>query len=357
MLLAIGNILREARTRRGLTIAQVAQDTRISARFLEALEAETFAVLPAPVYVRGFIRSYANYLRVEPGPLLAELPSLVPGDVGPDLFVPGPATGRGPGPVNDPFQATRGRAAAAPGPVRGNLRRPTASEAPYDGAPHGDNIYARGRGSGVLVEREIPDDAGPRARVAAFAVAGVVALLFVAVVGSLLASSGDDGPPGAAPGGQSPAASGGRTVVPVGSPTATRTVMPAVTGTTTPGTPGATATTAPGDTNPAPTTAPGTPTSAPSTATSTPAPPTATRPPPTPTPVPTIAPHASGFGECRLVQPGVYDCGEKPWSVVCAPNGWFVDVDADSPHGWPRRPANSNSEVFDLGAACTNGTF
>ena len=52
--------LRSARIQRGLSIEQVAQDTRISARFLEALEDEAFQELPAPVYVRGFLRSYGN---------------------------------------------------------------------------------------------------------------------------------------------------------------------------------------------------------------------------------------------------------------------------------------------------------
>src|SRR6185503_1404785 len=69
----IGESLRSTRERRGLSIDQVALETRISPRFLEALEAEQFAELPAPVYVRGFLRSYANYLRIEPEPLLEQL--------------------------------------------------------------------------------------------------------------------------------------------------------------------------------------------------------------------------------------------------------------------------------------------
>ena len=69
----IGEALRSTRERRGLSIAEVAQDTRISPRFLEALEAEQFDELPAPVYVRGFIRSYASYLKIESQPLLDQL--------------------------------------------------------------------------------------------------------------------------------------------------------------------------------------------------------------------------------------------------------------------------------------------
>src|SRR6188768_730254 len=70
----IGEALSSSRERRGLSIDQVAQDTRISPRFLEALEAEQFQELPAPVYVRGFLRSYATYLGLEPQELLDELP-------------------------------------------------------------------------------------------------------------------------------------------------------------------------------------------------------------------------------------------------------------------------------------------
>ncbi|MGD9934815.1 MAG: helix-turn-helix domain-containing protein, partial [Dehalococcoidia bacterium] len=70
---SVGSTLRLAREQRGLTIEQVAQDTRISQRFLEAIERDEFDALPAPVYVRGFIRSYSSYLRLDAAPLLAEL--------------------------------------------------------------------------------------------------------------------------------------------------------------------------------------------------------------------------------------------------------------------------------------------
>mgnify|MGYP002682430424 CR=1 FL=1 len=82
----IGEALRSTREHRGLSIDQVAQDTRISPRFLEALEAEQFNELPAPVYVRGFLRSYANYLKLEPQPLLDRL-------IGGDVAMPGGAGG------------------------------------------------------------------------------------------------------------------------------------------------------------------------------------------------------------------------------------------------------------------------
>lgn len=58
----IGTMLRDARLHRGLTIAEAASDTRINPAYLEALEAERWELMPAPVYAKGFFRSYARYL-------------------------------------------------------------------------------------------------------------------------------------------------------------------------------------------------------------------------------------------------------------------------------------------------------
>lgn len=100
----IGRTLRNARAERGLSIDQVAAETRISGRFLQALEEEAFDELPAPVYVRGFLRSYANFLRIDPDPLLAELAAGGgPPVAGPDGFVGGPRQPVRSAPRNDPF--------------------------------------------------------------------------------------------------------------------------------------------------------------------------------------------------------------------------------------------------------------
>jgi transcriptional regulator with XRE-family HTH domain len=58
--------LREARRARGLSIADVERDIRINRIYIEAIEAEEFRLLPAPVYARGFIRAYARYLGLDP---------------------------------------------------------------------------------------------------------------------------------------------------------------------------------------------------------------------------------------------------------------------------------------------------
>jgi cytoskeletal protein RodZ len=56
----LGSYLRELRLARGLTLAEVARTTRVSQRHLEALEADAFQALPAPVFTRGFIRAYCQ---------------------------------------------------------------------------------------------------------------------------------------------------------------------------------------------------------------------------------------------------------------------------------------------------------
>jgi hypothetical protein len=61
----LGSSLHEARVRRGLELAQVAAETRIRTRYLQALEDERFELLPGSVYAKGFLRAYADYLGLE----------------------------------------------------------------------------------------------------------------------------------------------------------------------------------------------------------------------------------------------------------------------------------------------------
>jgi len=68
-----GSLLKEAREARGLSLEEVAAATRVRVPYLEALEADALNQLPAPVYARGYLRSYANLLELEPEPLVASL--------------------------------------------------------------------------------------------------------------------------------------------------------------------------------------------------------------------------------------------------------------------------------------------
>jgi cytoskeleton protein RodZ len=64
-LFEIGNSLREARLRQALDFPQIEQATKIRSKYLRALEEEQFEVLPAQTYVKGFLRSYAEYLGLD----------------------------------------------------------------------------------------------------------------------------------------------------------------------------------------------------------------------------------------------------------------------------------------------------
>ncbi len=61
----IGNSLREARVRRGIDFAQAELATKIRGKYLRALEDEQFALLPAQTSVKGFLRTYAEYLGLD----------------------------------------------------------------------------------------------------------------------------------------------------------------------------------------------------------------------------------------------------------------------------------------------------
>jgi cytoskeleton protein RodZ len=61
----IGDSLHEARTRRGLSAADVQKAIRIRERYLTALEEERWDMLPGEAYTKGFLRTYAEYLGLD----------------------------------------------------------------------------------------------------------------------------------------------------------------------------------------------------------------------------------------------------------------------------------------------------
>src|SRR5437868_8641485 len=73
--MTIGAVLAAKRGERGLSIEQVEAATRVRADHLRAMEADHFDTLPAPVYAKGYLRTYATYLDLDPEELLAALPS------------------------------------------------------------------------------------------------------------------------------------------------------------------------------------------------------------------------------------------------------------------------------------------
>ncbi|MDQ3646139.1 MAG: DUF4115 domain-containing protein [Actinomycetota bacterium] len=67
----LGDYLRAVRRERKVSIERAAEETRIRADFLMRMESDEFDFL-APAYVRGFLRTYARFLDVSPGPLIEE---------------------------------------------------------------------------------------------------------------------------------------------------------------------------------------------------------------------------------------------------------------------------------------------
>src|SRR5215208_3299318 len=61
----IGNSLREARLRRRVDFGEAEQATKIRGKYLRALEDEEFGLLPSQTYVKGFLRTYADYLGLD----------------------------------------------------------------------------------------------------------------------------------------------------------------------------------------------------------------------------------------------------------------------------------------------------
>ena len=63
---AFGSWLRQQRELREITLREISDATKISLRYLEALEEERFDLLPATLFARGFLRQYARYVGLDP---------------------------------------------------------------------------------------------------------------------------------------------------------------------------------------------------------------------------------------------------------------------------------------------------
>ena len=68
----IGSSLREARLRQELDFPELEARTKIRPKYLRALEDERFDILPAPTYIKGFLRSYAEALGLDGQPFVDE---------------------------------------------------------------------------------------------------------------------------------------------------------------------------------------------------------------------------------------------------------------------------------------------
>lgn len=75
--LPFGEELRRQREMRDVSVREISETTKISTRFLEAIETGDLSSLPAPVFTRGFIREYATYLGLDPEDIVDRYMSVV----------------------------------------------------------------------------------------------------------------------------------------------------------------------------------------------------------------------------------------------------------------------------------------
>ncbi len=74
---SLGEKLRQARDARGVTLSEVAEQTRISAHYLEAIEADDYRNLPGGIFNKGFVKAYAKYVGVDEQEALQDYAKIV----------------------------------------------------------------------------------------------------------------------------------------------------------------------------------------------------------------------------------------------------------------------------------------
>ena len=79
MSLSLGEKLRQAREERGLSLAEVAEQTRISSLYLESIENDDYKILPGGIFNKGFVKSYAKFVGINEQEALADYTSLISG--------------------------------------------------------------------------------------------------------------------------------------------------------------------------------------------------------------------------------------------------------------------------------------
>ena len=113
---AVGAYLRELRERQGVSLDEISRSTRVLHHYLEALESDNLASLPAPVFAKGFIRAYCQALGVAPDEALAMYDQKVGQSRAPASLVPPPRTAQPSRPA-PPRPVAPARSVPAPTPV------------------------------------------------------------------------------------------------------------------------------------------------------------------------------------------------------------------------------------------------
>jgi len=120
---SLGKIFQQTRESKNILLTDAALGTHIKIQYLTAIEADDFSHMPAPIYARGFIRLYAEFLGLDPAPLLQSY-GVVPTKVQRTAVLAG---ARSPAAAQPPNVA--GSAPGAAAPVSAN-QAPPAPDAP-----------------------------------------------------------------------------------------------------------------------------------------------------------------------------------------------------------------------------------
>jgi cytoskeletal protein RodZ len=95
---SVGDQLREGRERRQLSVTEVANATNIKSDYVRAMEEGDWRTFSAPVYIKGFVRTYATHLKLDTAAVVAALEVELSAD--PELCEPPPLEQRRRGPID-----------------------------------------------------------------------------------------------------------------------------------------------------------------------------------------------------------------------------------------------------------------
>ncbi len=72
----LGQYLKSVREQKGISLGEVADITKITIRYLEAIENGQFNLLPGRIFARGFVKSYAKCIGLDPNGVVASFDSI-----------------------------------------------------------------------------------------------------------------------------------------------------------------------------------------------------------------------------------------------------------------------------------------
>jgi cytoskeletal protein RodZ len=74
---SLGEKLRQARETRGVSISEIADQTRVSSYYLEAIESDDYRVLPGGIFNKGFVKAFAKYVGIDEQEALQDYAKLI----------------------------------------------------------------------------------------------------------------------------------------------------------------------------------------------------------------------------------------------------------------------------------------